>query len=72
MGTGTGAGTEPRAIVKMGMGTIMGAGTRIESGRAEKRRRSARNLTRLVDATWETGGTRVERGKKVEKKGLVQ
>ena len=66
MGTGTGAGTETRAII-----VEMGMGTRIESERAEERRRSARNRTRLVDAIWETGETWLERGKNVEKKGLV-
>ena len=61
-------------IVEMGMGTRMGTGTgmRIGSGRAEKRRRSARNRTRLVDVMWETGEISVERGKNVRKKGLVQ
>ena len=58
------------------MGTRMGkgleTGTRIGSGRAEERRRSARNHTRLVDAMWETGETWFERGENVEKKGLVQ
>ena len=63
---GTGAGTETRAIVEMRMGTSIG------SGRAEERRTSARKFTRLVDAMWETGETWVERGKNVEKKGLVQ
>ena len=75
MGTGTGAGTETRAIVEMGMGTRLGTGTgtRIGSRRADERRRSARNRTRLVDAMWETGETWVERGKNVvEKKGFVQ
>ena len=66
MRTGTGAGTETRAIGEMGMGT------RIGSGRVGERRRSTRNPTRLVDAMWETGETLVERGKHVEKKGLVQ
>ena len=52
------------------MGT--GTGTMIGSGRAEERRRSARNHTRVVDAMWGTGATWVERGNIVEKKGLVQ
>ena len=59
-------GTETRAVAEMV------TGTRIGSGRAEERRRSARNRTRLVDAMWETGETWVERGKNVDKKGLVQ
>ena len=49
-----------------------GNGTRIGSGRAEERRKSARNRKMVVDAIRETGETRVERGKNVEKKGLVQ
>ena len=54
-GAGTGAGMETRAVVEMGTGTRMvtGAGTRTGSGRAEDRRRSARNRTRIVDAMWE-------------------
>ena len=69
---------ETSTIVEMGMGTRMGTGMRmgmgtsVESGRAEERRRSARNRTRLVDAMWKMGETWVERGKTVEKKGLVQ
>ena len=47
-------------------------GTKIGSGRAEKRRKSARNRKIVLDAVRETGETRVERGKHVEKKGLVQ
>ena len=43
------------------MGT--GTGTRIGSGRAKKRRRSARNRSRLVDTMSETGETWVEIGK---------
>ena len=62
MRTNTGAGTETKAIiVEMGTGTRMGTGTgpgtRIGSGRAEERRRSARNRTRLVDTMWEKGET---------------
>ena len=64
---GSGDGNESSStIAEMGMGTRMG------SGRAEERRRSARNRTRLVEAMWGTGETWVERGKNVEKKGLVQ
>ena len=36
-------------------------GTRTGLGRAEERRRSARNRTGVVDAMWETGETWVER-----------
>ena len=50
----------------------MGTEIRIGLGRAEKRRRSARNRTRVVEAMWETEETWVEGGKNVEKKGLVQ
>ena len=50
----------------------MGTGTRIGSGRAEERRRRARNRKRLVDVMREKGETWVERGKNVENKGLVQ
>ena len=72
-GDGAGTGTEARTAAEMGTGTtITGAGTRIGSGRAEKRRKSARNRKIVVDAVWETGETRVEREKNVEKKGLVQ
>ena len=74
-GTGTGKGVEAneeapdkngpetRAIVEMGMGTRIGTRTRMEMGRAEERRRSARNRTRRVDTIWETGETWVKRGK---------
>ena len=52
------AGTETRAVAEMGTGTrITGTGTRVGSGRAEERRRSGRNRSRLVDAMWETGET---------------
>ena len=57
MGTGTGAGTETRAVAEMGTGTRMGKGTRIGSGREEERPRGARKRTRVVDAMWETGET---------------
>ena len=50
----------------------MGTGTRIGSGRAEERRKSAKNRKIVIDAVRETGEIRVERGKNVEKKGLVQ
>ena len=75
MGTGTRAGTETRAMVEMGMGTRMGTETetRIGSRRAEERRRSARNRTRLVDAMYvgnggDLGGKRKQR----TRKGLAQ
>ena len=73
MGTGTGTGAEARTVAEMGTGTtITGTGTRIGSGRAEERRKSARNRKIVVDAVRETGETRVERKQNVEKKGLVQ
>ena len=57
-------GTEARTVAEMGTGTtITQTGTRIESGRAEERRKSARNLGIVVDAVRETGETRVEREK---------
>ena len=63
-------GTEARTVAETGTGArITGTGTRIGPGRAEEKRRSARNL---VDAMWETGETWSERGKNAEKKGLVQ
>ena len=49
MGTRTGVGAETKAIVEMGMRARMGTGTKIESGRAEERRRSARSRTRVAD-----------------------
>ena len=55
----------------MGTGTTI-TGTRIGLGRAEGRRKSARNRKLVVDAVRETGETRVEREKNVEKKGLLQ
>ena len=71
MGTGTRTGTEARTVVEMGTGTTI-TGTRIELGRAEGRRKSARNRKIVVDAVRETGETWVESDKNVEKKGLVQ
>ena len=71
-GTGTGSGTEARTVDKMGTGTTK-TGTRIGLGRAEGRRKSARNRKiAVVDAVRETGETWVESEKNVEKKGLVQ
>ena len=73
MGTGTGTGTETRTVAEIGTGTtITGTGTRIGSRRAEERRKSTRKRKIVVDAVRETGETRVEREKNVEKKGLVQ
>ena len=73
MGTDTGMETEARVVAEMGTGTrITGTGTRIGSGRAERRRRSTRNRKIVVDAIWETEETWVERGKNVENKVLVQ
>ena len=80
-GTGTGAGTGrgrgrgrgwgPLDEHRMGTGTTI-TGTRIGLGRAEGRRKSARNRQIAVDAARETGETWVESEKNVEKKGLVQ
>ena len=56
---------------RMGTGTTI-TGTRIGLGRAEQRRKSARNRRIVVDAMRETGETRVESEKNVEKEGLVQ
>ena len=75
MGTGTGTGTEARTVAEMGTGTrIMGTGTTIGSGRAEERRKNARNREIVVDAMPETGETWVERetNNNEEMKGLVQ
>ena len=55
----------------MGTGTTI-TGTRIGSGRAEERRKSARNRKIVVDAVRETGETRVEGEKNVEKKERVR
>ena len=60
MGTGKGAGTETRAVEEIGTRTSMGIGT---GTRAEERRRSPRNRTKVVDAMWETGKTWMEREK---------
>ena len=56
---------------RMGTGTTI-TGTRIGLGRAEGRRKSARNRRIVVDAMRETGETRVESEKNVEKEGLVE
>ena len=70
-GDGDGDGSEDSS--GDGTGTTMTrTGTRIGSGRAEERRESARSRRLVVDAMRETGETWVERGKSVEKKGLVQ
>ena len=60
-----------RSVVKMGTGT-KGTGTRVGSGMAKKRLRSARNRSIVVDAKGETGETLVERGRDVEKEVSVQ
>ena len=70
-GTGTGTGMEARTEAEMGTGTTR-TGTRIGLGRAEGRRKSARNRKIAVDAARETGETWVKSEKNVEKKGLVQ
>ena len=71
MGTGTGTGTKARTLAEMGTGTTI-TGRRLGLERAEGRRKSARNRKIVVDAVRETGETRVESEKNVEKKGLVQ
>ena len=71
IGTGTGTGTQARTVAEIGTGTTI-TGTRIGLGRAEGRRKSARNRKIAVDAARETGETWVESEKNVEKKGLVQ
>ena len=63
--------THTHTHMEMGTGTtITGTGSR--SGRAEDRRKSAKKRKIVVDAVRETGETRVQREKNVEKKGLVQ
>ena len=63
-GAGTGTGTEARTVAEMGTGRrITRMGTRIGSGRAKERRRSARNRKKALDAMWEMGETCVEREK---------
>ena len=66
-----GTGTETRTVAEMGTGTAI-SGTILGLGRAEGRRKSARNRKIAVDAVRETGETWVESEKNVEKKGLVQ
>ena len=70
-GTGTGTGVGTRRRTPMGTGTTI-TGTRVRSGRAEERRKSARNRKIVIYAVRETGETRVDTEKNVEKKGLVQ
>ena len=70
-GTGTGTGTETRTVAEMGTGTTI-PGTIIGLWRAEARQKSARNRKIAVDVVRETGETRMESEKNVEKKGLVQ
>ena len=64
MGTGTGTGTEARTVAEIGTGTTI-PGTRIGLGRAEGRRKSARNRKIAVDAVRETEETWVESEKNV-------
>ena len=54
-GAGTGAGTETRAVAETGTGMETRMGTRTGSWRAEERRRSAKDCTKVVDAMQETG-----------------
>ena len=49
MGTGTGSGTETRAVAEMGKGAGTRMGKTTGSERAEERRRSARNRTVAVN-----------------------
>ena len=49
MGTGTEAGTKSRAVAETGTGTGTGKEMRTVSGRAEERRRTERNRTRIVN-----------------------
>ena len=53
-----GTGTEARTVADMGTGTTI-TGTKIGLGRAEGRRKSARNRKIVVDAVRETGEIRV-------------
>ena len=58
MGTGMETEAEARRVAEMGTGTmITRTGTRIGSGRAEVRQRSARDCTRVINAMWEKGAT---------------
>ena len=71
MGTGTETGTEARTVAEMGTRTTI-TGSRIGSGRADGRRKSARNRKTDVDAVRETGEIWVESETNIEKKGFVQ
>ena len=84
-GTGTGVGTRRRTPDGNGDGNGDGSetcsgdgngdddsGLRTGLGRADGRRKSARNRKIAVDAVRETGETWVESERNVEKKGLVQ
>ena len=68
MKTETGVGIRTRAVAGMGTKT----GTRTGLVRAEVRRKSARNRTRVVQSMWGTGKTWVESGDNVDKNMLVQ
>ena len=72
-GTQDGNGYGRGSVVEMRTGTWMvtGTGTKKGSGRAEERRKSARNRARVVDAMWETGETWVEREKIVDNEALL-
>ena len=54
---------------KMGTRAVAETGLRTGSERAEERRNSGRNHSRVVDAMWETGETWAEGEKDVDKKG---
>ena len=82
-GTGTGVGTRRRTPDGKWDGSEdsdgdgnggddKGTGTRIGSGRVEKRRKSPSKRKIVADAVRKMGETRVEREKNVKKKGLVE
>ena len=67
-----GTGTEARTVAEMGTGTrITGTGTRIGSGRAEERRKIARNRKIVVDAVQETRETGKRKKCRKERVGSV-
>ena len=68
-GNGNGDGSEDSSGDGNGA-RIKVTGTKIGSGRAEERRRSAINRKIVVDAKWETGETWVERKKKCRKERI--
>ena len=81
MGTVTGTGVETRKRTPDGNGDGNGDGSENSSrdgngdedriGSVEKRRRSERNRTRVIDAMRDKWETWAERGNNVESKGLV-